>query len=99
MLRKNGQNTEEKWSGHCQHLLQMGKHVWMDINRINSEIKPKKLPLEGQNRGDISLFILFKFFTKNIMPFQGYWNHPGERRWQLGLWSKCWGRGKINGLF
>lgn len=38
----------------------------MDINRIISEIKSKKLSLEDQTRKDTLLFNFFTFFTMNI---------------------------------
>lgn len=41
--------------------------MWLHTNRIISEIKPKKLSLEGQNKNDILVSILFKYFTINII--------------------------------
>lgn len=45
----------------------MDKDIWLHINRIISEIKPKKLSLEGQNQNDILVSILFEIFTINII--------------------------------
>lgn len=60
------EGADEKWAGHRECLFQVCKHVWLDVHRIISKIKPNRLSLEGQNRKDILLFSLFKFFTITV---------------------------------